>query len=396
MGKNTNCKDCGRVRKVKDIKSQKSVYCRLCGLKRSMVKRSENDEWKENLSKASKGKPKSEKHKLALRIPKKKRNKEKIKLDYSNDNINSWSINKKLALERDGNRCRHCGLVDNLEVHHMDPFKKSKNNNIDNLITLCNQCHKRAEECRLLILQKNKICGVILAGGRGTRLAPITSFHNKHELPVGAVPMIFYPIRILRSLRITDVLIVLDRGRVGRIIEMLGDGSEFGMNFTYKIQNSAGGIAEALSLAENFVKNRTMYVVLGDNIFQMNEFDRPITFWSTGCVFLKEVKNPKDYGIAEIKGDRVIEVTEKPEKPKTNLAVTGLYAYQPKVFEILKNFKPSKRGELEISDLNDFLAKSKNLSYRKIEGEWMDAGYSTEGYIEANMKALQWIKDGKK
>lgn len=369
--------------------------------KESMIKRSENRVWRENLSIASKGKKKSKAHKTALSIAAQKRVKEQgiseglIKYYQTRKNTpNSWTINRRLALERDAGRCRHCGTNKKIEVHHMNPFKKSKNNELDNLICLCNSCHKMAEEIRLPSKTNQKLCGIVLAGGRGTRLAPNSIFHNKHELPLGPVPMIFYPIMTLRDLRITNVMIILDRQRVGRIIEMLGDGSEFGMSFTYRIQNSSGGIAEALLLAKDFAKDKKSYVILGDNIFKKKEFDRPINFFTDGCVFLKEVNNPIDYGVAEINDKRVLGIEEKPINPKTNLAVTGLYIYDKNVFSIIESLEPSKRGEMEISGLNDYLAKRGQLSYKIIKGEWLDAGYSHEGYLEAQIKCMErWVKD---
>ena len=318
----------------------------------SYLKRSQNKIWRENLSIASKGKLKSEAHKIALMVPKKtKRDYSLIKTKYNKDPQNSWTVNRRLALERDAGRCRHCGTNKSIQVHHMDPFKKTKNNHIDNLITLCTSHHRQAEKCRLSTKTNVGICGILLAGGKGTRLAPNSIFHNKHELPLGAVPMIYYPLLTLRSLKITNVMIILDRQRVGRIIEMLGDGSEFGMEFTYKIQNSAGGIAEALLLARDFAKNKKSYVILGDNIFEKGEFSKPINFYTEGCVFLKRVKNPIDYGVAEINNKRVLGIEEKPTNPKTNLAVTGLYVYDKDVFSIIESLEPSKRGEMEITGL---------------------------------------------
>ena len=276
----------------------------------------------------------------------------------------------------------------------MNPFKKSKNNELDNLICLCKSCHRMAEEIRLPIKTNKDICGIILAGGRGTRLAPNSIFHNKHELPLGPVPMIFYPIMTLRDLRITNVMIILDRQRIGRIVEMLGDGSEFGMSFTYRIQNSSGGIAEALLLAKDFAKNKKSYVILGDNVFEKKEFSKPVSFFTDGCVFLKEVENPIDYGVAEINNKRVLGIEEKPVKPKTNLAVTGLYAYDKEVFSIIESLEPSKRGEMEITGLNDYLAKKGQLSYKIIKGEWLDAGYSHEGYLKAQIECMRrWVDE---
>lgn len=384
---------------IKNTRRVKSKLCHRCGLRKSFKKRSSNLIWRENLSKSRIGMKFSGTHKQNLSTAAKRRNRKKVgtrNIAYNSDQDNSWTLNKRFVLDRDGKRCRHCGDSEKLEVHHINPFKKSKSNHIDNLITLCVRCHRRAEESRSPVSERERVCGIVLAGGRGTRLSPNTVFHNKHEMPLGAVPMIFYPIRTLRSLRVTDVLIVLDRHNVGRIMEMLGDGSEFGMSFTYRIQNNSGGIAEALSLGRDFVKDRIAYVILGDNVFEMGEFQKPVKFWTTGCVFVKEVDNPKDYGVAEVMGDKVLSVVEKPEKPKTNLAVTGLYAYRSEIFELLDSFTPSDRDELEISSLNDYLARQGALSFKTIKGVWMDAGYSVDGYVEAQRTTLRWWNEGKK
>ena len=154
-------------------------------------------------------------------------------------------------------------------------------------------------------------------------MSPLTLFHNKHELPLGPIPMIYHPLKTLRTLHITDVMIILDRHRAGRIMEMLGDGNEFGLSISYRIQSGAGGIAEALLLTQDFVGKRDAYVILGDNIFESREFSRDITLFTDGLVFLKEVSNAKDYGVAQIRGRRVISIEEKPQNPKTSLAVTG-------------------------------------------------------------------------
>lgn len=380
------CSTCGVVRTLKDVNRANSEVCRTCGVRAAMPERSKNIKWKERLSEASIGKPKSEAHKQALRKPKKIYTRKMKMINYGN----SWSINRRLALERDGRRCRTCGTIYKLEVHHLNPFRKSKNNNLNNLITQCARCHRRAEECRRP--RNNNTCGVVLAGGRGTRLSPITVFHNKHELPMGAIPMIFHPLKTLRELRITKVLVILNKEKVGRIIEMLGDGGEFGLEISYRIQNGSGGIAEALLLAEDFVKGRDMYVILGDNIFSEKEFSKSPKMYTEGLVFLKRVNNPKDYGVAEIKNNRVISVVEKPQKPSTDMAVTGLYGYKPTIFNILKTLSPSERGELEISQLNDILAKRGELAYKTIRGMWLDAGGSHEGYIKAQMYCLKtWV-----
>jgi glucose-1-phosphate thymidylyltransferase len=167
------------------------------------------------------------------------------------------------------------------------------------------------------------------------------------------------------------------------------------MNFTYVVQNSAGGIGEALLRAKDFVGDRDMYVILGDNIFNRHEFDRPPTFFTDGCVFLKKVKDSRQYGVPEFdNGGRIVSIEEKPATPKSPYAVTGLYAYKNNVFSILEKLVPSSRGEIEISDLNDFLAKDGKLSFTKIRKEWLDAGHSPQGYVDAQYYLLKkWAEN---
>ena len=221
------------------------------------------------------------------------------------------------------------------------------------------------------------LIGVILAGGTGSRLRPLTKVTNKHLLPVGQKPMIFYPIEKLTGAGIEQILIVTGLEYMGDVVSLLGSGKDFGCHFTYKVQDEAGGIAQALALAENFARSRAMTVILGDNIFEVNlkEYANKFIAQKTGAkVLLKEVASPNRFGVAEVLDDMVVRIEEKPKKPKSNFAVTGIYFYDNTVFDIIGTLKPSGRGELEITDVNNaYIAKSQ-LTYDIIDGWWTDAG----------------------
>ncbi len=220
--------------------------------------------------------------------------------------------------------------------------------------------------------------GVILAGGLGTRLMPCTKVTNKHLLPVYNKPMIYYPLGTLVNAGIKDIMIVTGGSHAGDFLRLLGNGQEFGLkDISYTYQEGEGGIADALKLAENFVDYDKVIVVLGDNIIKddittaVREFDEQ----KEGArIFLKEVNDPERFGVAEIDKDRVINIEEKPEKPKSNYAVTGLYMYDSNVFEIIRNLKPSNRGELEITDVNNEYIKNGTMTYSILKGWWSDAG----------------------
>ncbi|MCK5661193.1 MAG: NTP transferase domain-containing protein, partial [Methanosarcinales archaeon] len=188
--------------------------------------------------------------------------------------------------------------------------------------------------------------GIILAGGTGSRLYPLTKVTNKHLLPVYDKPMIYYPLQTLIDAGVKDIMIISGRGHAGHFLELLGSGAEFGVRLTYEIQEEACGIAHALSLAEDFSDDESVAVVLGDNIFQDNVHDAVKSFKSGAMIFLKEVSDAKRFGVAEVEGERILSIEEKPEVPKSNLAVTGLYIYDSRVFDITKKLKPSGRGEL--------------------------------------------------
>lgn len=234
--------------------------------------------------------------------------------------------------------------------------------------------------------------GVILAGGLGTRLYPLTKVTNKHLLPVYDKPMIYYPIQTLINAGIDDILIVTGGNNAGDFLRLLGNGKEFGLrhiNYTY--QQGEGGIAEALSLAEFFAAGDGICVVLGDNIIEMNIRKAAEAFHKQGGgakILLKEVPDPHRFGVAELKGDRIVGVEEKPKHPKSNYAVIGIYFYDSTVFDFIKTLKPSERGELEITDVNNRYIEKGSMTYDILEGWWTDAG-TFESLLRANQLVAQ-------
>ena len=219
--------------------------------------------------------------------------------------------------------------------------------------------------------------GVILAGGTGSRLYPLTKVTNKHLLPVGNKPMIFYPIERLTEAGIEEILIVTGIDHMGDVVTLLGSGKDFGCKFTYKVQDEAGGIAQALLLAEHFTSGDKISVILGDNIFidRLSKYIKKFDKQGKGArVLIKEVPDPERFGVVEIKGEKIISVEEKPKKPKSNYVVTGIYMYDDQVFDIIRGLRPSKRGELEITDVNSAYLKRNELEYDVLVGWWTDAG----------------------
>lgn len=216
--------------------------------------------------------------------------------------------------------------------------------------------------------------GIILAGGTGSRLYPLTKVTNKHLLPVYDKPMIFYPIQTLIDAGIKEIMIVSGRGHAGHFLELLGSGADLGVKFTYEIQEEAGGIAQALGLAESFADEDDVTVILGDNIFQDNIKKDVSNFKGGAKIFLKTVPDAHRFGVAELNGDKVVGIQEKPREPKSNFAVTGLYIYGNNVFKVVKNLKPSERGELEITDVNNYFVNNGTMEYRILDGFWSDAG----------------------
>ncbi|MCD4650519.1 MAG: NTP transferase domain-containing protein [Candidatus Cloacimonetes bacterium] len=228
--------------------------------------------------------------------------------------------------------------------------------------------------------------GIILAGGTGTRLYPLTRVTNKHLLPIGKEPMIYHSLKQLTSADITSILVVTSKEHMGDVVNLLGSGEEFGCDLTYKVQEKAGGIAQALALAENFAKGESIAVILGDNIFEytIKPYKDNFLKQKDGArVLLKEVGDPERYGIAALDEYHVLSIEEKPNNPKTNFAVVGMYFYDNKVFSIIKNLKPSGRGELEITSVNNAYIKLNELKYDVVKGKWTDAG-TFESINEAN------------
>lgn len=232
--------------------------------------------------------------------------------------------------------------------------------------------------------------GIILAGGNGRRLNPLTDVTNKHLLPVYDKPMIFYPLHTLIQGGIRDILIVTGKEYAGGFLKLLGSGRKFGCKFTFEVQEDAFGIAHALGLAEDFVDGQNAAVILGDNIFEDNFSATIMSFKNGAHVFLKEINDACRFGVAEIKGERILNIEEKPAKPKSNLAVTGLYFYDQKVFDIIKTLKPSGRGELEITDVNNYYIKKGSMSYSILHGEWTDSG-TFESLYRANTLAREMV-----
>ena len=229
--------------------------------------------------------------------------------------------------------------------------------------------------------------GVILAGGLGSRLSPLTKVTNKHLLPVYKEPMIYYPIRCLVNAGIDDIMLVTGGGNAGDFLRLLGNGRDFGLkhlNYTY--QEGEGGIAEALDLTEHFAEGERICVILGDNIIENNipEAVRDFEAQSDGAkVILKKVEDPERFGVPELDGERIVRIDEKPKKPKSDYAVTGIYMYDSTVYDIIKTIKPSGRGELEITDVNNVYIEKGNMTWCELKGWWTDAG-TFESLLHAN------------
>jgi glucose-1-phosphate thymidylyltransferase len=232
--------------------------------------------------------------------------------------------------------------------------------------------------------------GIILAGGLGTRLHPLTKVTNKHLLPVYDKPMIYYPIRTLINGGIEDILIVTGGNDAGDFLRLIGNGKEFGLkhiNYTY--QEGQGGIADALSLAEFFADQENICVVLGDNIIENNIREAVEAFQRQqrgAKIMLKEVPDPQRFGVPVLDGDRVVRIEEKPKEPKSTYAIIGIYMYDNTVFDIIKTLKPSDRGELEITDVNNVYIDRGEMTWDILDGWWTDAGT-----FESLLKASQLV-----
>ncbi|MBM3984520.1 MAG: spore coat protein [Planctomycetes bacterium] len=235
--------------------------------------------------------------------------------------------------------------------------------------------------------------GVILAGGLGTRLLPLTKITNKHLLPVFNRPMIHYPIECLRKAGITDILIVTGGNSAGDFLRLLENGDELGVSLSYAYQRGEGGIADALRLAERFAGKDSICVVLGDNIVERSIRAPVAAFEARGsrgaCILLKEVEDPERFGVAVREGNRVTRIIEKPKDPPSNLAVIGVYMYDNDVFRIIRTLKPSGRGELEITDVNNAYIAAGSLSCGVLDGWWTDAGT-----FESLLRASKLVAEG--
>lgn len=229
--------------------------------------------------------------------------------------------------------------------------------------------------------------GVLLAGGRARRLGELTEVTNKHLLGVYHQPMIYYPLQTLISSGVTDILVISSRDHVGAILRLLGSGERFHCKLTYRVQEQAGGIAQALALASDFVGQDSCAAILGDNVFEdcfatgVSEFGKR----QTGAhIFLKNLPDAARFGVAELDGERVINIEEKPKNPKSSYAVTGFYLYDPHVFEIIRTLRPSGRNELEITDVNNAYIRAGTMRATLLEGNWTDAG-TFESLFRANL-----------
>jgi len=233
--------------------------------------------------------------------------------------------------------------------------------------------------------------GIILAGGLGTRLNPLTEITNKHLLPVGKEPMIWHPVRQLILSNITDIMVITSTHHMGSVVNSLGSGKRFGCEFTYRVQEEAGGIAHALALARQFASNDHTVVLLADNIFEYSiaPYVEEFQAQNQGArVLVKEVGEPERFGIAALDEKLILEIEEKPSQPKSNYAVVGCYMYDSRVFDIIDQTEPSARGELEITAVNNEYITRGQLAYSFVHGNWTDAG-TFESLNEANALLLK-------
>ncbi len=234
--------------------------------------------------------------------------------------------------------------------------------------------------------------GVILAGGLGSRLLPLTKITNKHLLPVFDRPMIYYPIETLRNAGITEILIVTGGNSAGDFLRLLENGDELGVKINYAYQRGEGGIADALALARDFADQEPICVMLGDNIIERDIRETVARFSASdqgACILLKEVEDPERFGVAELKGDKIVGIEEKPTAPKSNLAVIGIYMYDGRVFDFISTLEPSARGELEITDVNNAYIAAGEMTFGVLDGWWTDAGT-----FESLLRASKLVAEG--
>lgn len=240
--------------------------------------------------------------------------------------------------------------------------------------------------------------GAILAGGKGTRLMPLTKVINKNILAVYDKPLIYYPIFTLRDAGIKEILIISGRGHAGQFLDLLGSGKELGVDLTYDIQEEPKGVAHGLAVAEDFADNRPLAFILGDNIFEENlkkavdDYETMIKKTGKGAkIVIKQVPDPERFGVVELQGDKIISIIEKPKEPKSDWINTGFYLYDNRVFDIIRTIKPSPRGEYEVVDVSNWYLKEGTLTYYKTIGEWIDAG-TFDSLLRANNFAAEKAK----
>lgn len=239
--------------------------------------------------------------------------------------------------------------------------------------------------------------GLILAGGRATRLRPLTHVTNKHLLPVYNKPLIFYPLEAMAKAGVEDVLIITNPEHAGQFINLLRTGKEWGLRLSFEIQEEAGGMAQVVGLAETFARDSKLLVLAGDNIFTQNlkpTVDKFRKLTRGAITFAKTVEHPEHYGVVELAGDKVLSIVEKPKVPKSKYAQTGIYLYDERVFGFVKELKPSARGELEIAELNDKYVQEGTCYGQVMDGYWIDVGVSFDELLAANNQVAELVKAG--
>jgi glucose-1-phosphate thymidylyltransferase len=240
--------------------------------------------------------------------------------------------------------------------------------------------------------------GVVLAGGKATRLRPLTKVTNKHLLPIYDKPLIYYPLQAMARAGVKDVLIITNPEHAGHFIQLLGSGREFGLKLAYELQEEAGGLSQAVGLAESFVGRDKMLVLLGDNIFTHDlrpSVERFSAEEKGAVVYGVQVEHPEHYGVIEMDGERVVGIEEKPTVPKSHFAQTGIYMYDERVWDFIGNLSPSARGELEITDLNNLYVQEGTMRCETLDGYWIDAGTSHDELLSANIAVAELVRDGK-
>ena len=239
--------------------------------------------------------------------------------------------------------------------------------------------------------------GVVLAGGKATRLRPLTKVTNKHLLPIYDEPLIYYPLHAMARAGIRDVLVITNPEHAGHFIQLLGSGAEFGLKLAYELQEEAGGLAQAVSLAESFVGREKMLVLLGDNIFTHDlrpAVERFAAQERGAVIFGVEMEHPEQYGVIEMDGERVVGIEEKPTAPKSHLIQTGIYMYDDRIWSHIEQLAPSARGELEITDLNNIYVNEGTMRCETLGGYWIDAGTSHDELLAANVTVAELRRKG--